>query len=712
MSDRILLRQEIIDRIKKTFKSRNQIKRFSSNELTKDINRFLEDNKDSFKIKDRFDYDFNYHPKTIECAINRKQRSEYGADEPLRSILCHYAFSEDYPPCGLDYEKTLELVFGTSLEKEKAESERIKGHKEYIKESVQSKEDIVLNDSNNQIVIKNSNGSVDLIPFDTSNDSYNVLLFPFQPFEYTGNKSDIEGVITAKLKDMSNLDNLNLQIQYYSDYYIQSYNEAESIGINLNAHLVIWGELYEHRFNDNKEAYLKFVNISNENLAPGILEKGKSEIEKMITLAEVKEGRLLKDIDYIIYWVAASRAYSKMDYVTALKHFNKIKDSGKTKFELYLSIANCYFILQSFQEAKFHYEKLLEPIPNDIDDGAIQYEIKDIIRENGQLEPALLLYPNYAEVYNNYACLLNTLNDKERAKENYEKALIFEPNNCELHYNYALILDDLNDKKGAIKQYKIALKIKPDFAEAHNNYSIILREIGNLKGAIKHRKLAFKVYEDALDHFEYAMLLDEDNNKKGAIKHFKIALELKPDFAEAHKFYAKFLDKSNDKKGAKEHYEKALTHYPNDYKLHYDYANLLLDLKDKKGAIKYIKRALKINRDYKDAHILYAIIYYDMNNMDGAKEHLKKVLKIEPNDVFSNKFYADILFKSNEIDGAKEHYERALKHCSNYGKFHLDYATFLKDGLSDMKMAKRHYLKAIRLQPDLKTKERDENFGL
>ena len=68
----------------------------------------------------------------------------------------------------------------------------------------------------------------------------------------------------------------------------------------------------------------------------------------------------------------------------------------------------------------------------------------------------------YSLMASNYRKMKNYI----KASQNIQTAISLEPQNPIYHFNYANILQDLNHKEEAIEQYKKALELKPDFKEA------------------------------------------------------------------------------------------------------------------------------------------------------------------------------------------------------------------------------------------------------
>ena len=443
-------------------------------------------------------------------------------------------------------------------------------------------------------------------PFDTTKGSYNVLLFPFQPLGMGKHeKIDIENTIITRLLDMSDKDSLNLKIKFDTVDCVKSYSEADSIGKKLNANLIIWGDLYESCTNNN-EACLKFVNISSKDRVPDLKTEDEPKIEKILSLSEVAKGKLQRNVDYIIYWVAGSRSYDKQKYNKALAYFKKIEKSYTITAELYSFIGDTYYLLKNFKETKIYYNK------------------------------ALKINPNFPEVLNNYSALLleKEFKDSIGAKKQIETAIKIYPYSDVEHTNYAILLENkFNDPTGAKEHYEKALKINPNNGLAHFYYANLLKE----------------KYKDYLN----------------AKIHYKKALEINPNSDEANFAYAMLLDHYlHDPEGAEIHYQKTLEINPNYYSAHIAYSSLFIyKYHDLEKARMHIEQALKINPKSVEAQIVYAdFLYGQCKNFEEAKIHFEEAITLEPNYALAHYEYA--LFLKNglkDIKKAKVQYNEAIR---------------------------------------------------
>ncbi len=377
--------------------------------------------------------------------------------------------------------------------------------------------------------------------FDTSKHSYNVLLFPFKPHGNCTYKSDIEEIIATRLSDMNELENLNLQVRFDSVHCVKKYSDAELFGKEQFADLVIWGDLFEKLFSDDKEASLKYINISRRYYVPGI-NRGESA-ENNISLAEVSKGKLQKNIDYIIYWVTASRAFSKEEYASALVNFQKIENSMSINDDLLNYMGLCYFYLDSIDKAKMYFKN------------------------------AIKLNPKYGEAEYNYASLLMTKeNDYQGANKILStllekidsSALILNGDSqaiSKVHYIYAINLEHFNDIMDAKEHYEIALKFDSVNEAAEYKYAMLLDlEFNNINTANEHFIHLLRVNpNDYYTNATYAIFLNREfNDSIGSRKYYEISLSLNPNCAIFHYYYSCLLrDKFHDLTEADNHFREA-----------------------------------------------------------------------------------------------------------------------------------------------------------
>lgn len=281
----------------------------------------------------------------------------------------------------------------------------------------------------------------------------------------------------------------------------------------------------------------------------------------------------------------------------------------------------------SFGEARGFYERLIEPSPT------IEHHFE-------------------------YAYLLQSLNDFEKARRHYEEALqilqeLTKKNPEEYKADIATTLNNLgnllrktNDLKQAQDYYEKALQIRrelakqnpgeylPDVAVSLNNLGNLLSNTNDLKQAKDHYEEALQILQELAkqDPEEYlpntaitlnnlGVLLRNTNDLKKAQDYYEEALQIlrelaqknpekyKPDVATSLNNLGNLLKHTNDLKQAKDYYEEALqirrelvqknpeAYLPDVAASLNDLGNLLSITNDLKQAQDYYEEALQILRE-------------------------------------------------------------------------------------------------------------------
>ena len=142
---------------------------------------------------------------------------------------------------------------------------------------------------------------------------------------------------------------------------------------------------------------------------------------------------------------------------------------------------------------------------------------------------ALRLRPEYAEVHNYLAILLDDMGQTERAQRHYREALRIRPEYPEAHYNFAFALEIAGQVEGAEASYREALRLRPDYPEAHSNLAILLQTRGDLEAAEVHYQEVLRLRPgNPENHYNFSLLFREQGRESAADEHLSTARELGP----------------------------------------------------------------------------------------------------------------------------------------------------------------------------------------
>ena len=265
----------------------------------------------------------------------------------------------------------------------------------------------------------------------------------------------------------------------------------------------------------------------------------------------------------------------------------------------------------------------------------------------------------------------------------YERLIELSPT-IQHHFEYAYLLQSLNDFEKARRHYEEALQIaiqnpevyKPDVAASLNNLGVLLLDTNDLKKAQDY-------YEEAL---QIRRELDMQNPE-----------EYKPDVAASLNNLGSLLSNTNDLTQAKDHYEEALEilrelaqqnpeeYLPNIATTLNNLGGLLRDTNDLKQAQDYYEEALQIRRELTlqnpEAYLPDVAaslnnlgnLLRDINDLKKAQDYYEEALQIRRELTQQNReaYLPDVaktlnnlgvlLCDTNDLKQAQDHYEEALQ---------------------------------------------------
>ena len=440
--------------------------------------------------------------------------------------------------------------------------------------------------------------------FDQNKKGLKVLILPFYKDGDNTSNLKIEETIERRLLEMSEKDNLELQVAYAPKLTPpKTISDGRKLGMEHKVDLVLWGDIFNGA--RDREGRISYVLLKDVSLA--IDRQRHSEHRTIASMAQIRDGHLQADIDYIIYWTLGMGAYSLNDNRVALRRFEKIPSKfGEIDAVLNFYKANACFELSMFKQARHHYEKALKLDPEFarahnnlallLDDHFSEFK-----KARMHFLRALKIMPEYAAAHNNLAILLkNHFEEYKKARIHYERSLALNPGYADAHYNLAILLENhFNAYKDARKHYGLTLKYDPDYAFAHNNLAILLENrFKARKEARTHYRKAIAINpEYAFAHNNLAILLENHfKDYNGARTHYERALEIAPGYADAHANLACLLANNfQEFDMARTLIKKAIAMAPTNGSYYAGYAEMLADyFKEYRLAKKYYKKAISL----------------------------------------------------------------------------------------------------------------------
>lgn len=106
---------------------------------------------------------------------------------------------------------------------------------------------------------------------------------------------------------------------------------------------------------------------------------------------------------------------------------------------------------------------------------------------------ALKKYPDEAFLYYWKGSILNSLDNKKEALENFNKSIELNPDNPKAYIMRGICRSELEDKDGALEDYNKAIELDDKDSTAYSMRACLKLELGDMDGASEDLNLANKL---------------------------------------------------------------------------------------------------------------------------------------------------------------------------------------------------------------------------
>ncbi len=275
-----------------------------------------------------------------------------------------------------------------------------------------------------------------------NDSSFNIMILPFENLDdCLIREMCLEKAIINRFYELKETDNLSIEAKFFSEYEKpHSYAQARKVGQAYNANIVIWGD-YVESCNDTSSACLKFTIIGDTN---PVIQGSGEEREKFMNAFDIKNGRLQKQTDYVIFWAIARSKYENKDYAGALKYYRKINTNGELIREIETMKGYCLLNLNRTKEA----HAIFDQIKSISDNATDYYKSGRLHLSDLDYHSAIIEFNNAVKIDKNLAVAYLYRGDAHYKNGDLEKALI-DYNSAYTIKPYLAILEQY-DKKVSI----------------------------------------------------------------------------------------------------------------------------------------------------------------------------------------------------------------------------------------------------------------------
>lgn len=291
-------------------------------------------------------------------------------------------------------------------------------------------------------------------------------------------------------------------------------------------------------------------------------------VDTVTSIAMLDEMQKLHPGDKSIYNRKAMLLLSESNVKEAFANINAALRIDSLDPKLYITLADVFFAMNSFQKSQNTLEKAFSLAPNDT---TVQMKLAKMylyLRKYPQtlqmLDTILLSAPGNAYVYLLKGFTYKEIKDTSSALKNFNKASILKPDITEAYIQLGLIYAQRKDK-AAVGFYEKALKINPKCREALYNTAYFYQETGDyLKAIDKYNDLILKTGTDKYAYYNIGFIyLEYLKDLKKAAQYFSNAIDADQYYVEAYFNRGLSYEKDLNFNAARKDYQKALELRPN-----------------------------------------------------------------------------------------------------------------------------------------------------
>ncbi len=438
--------------------------------------------------------------------------------------------------------------------------------------------------------------------FDESSKTFNIIILPFDRKEKElGKELKFEETLLSRFMEMKERDSINIQAIYLPNVYPNNYNEAREECKKRNGNLVLYGDYYE----SSSVADLKYVLVDRESDDYAF---GSSGLQHIASLADLKQGKLQKNIDIIIlYSISLQYFYKEKNYYKAINYLEKIpKKHEKVFFNIFNLLGVCYLEIGNYETALSNINKSIE------------------------------LDSSISEAYSNCGVVYRRLGNYRKAIEYYNKAISLDSSNNLAYFNRGLCFMDMRVLDSARTDFEKAIQMDEFHFQAW-------LKLGEAYLNLKQYQEAITCFRKVLKQNSNLLLLSSAYSGLGSVYN-----ELQMDTLSILNL------------------TYAITFNPNFDTLYFNRGAGYMNIKNYDLAIKDFTKAISIDNNFLMAYIYRSNAYALVNDYQLAILDLNKSIEID--SLFSIHIYfnrASCYFEIKEYQKAIEDFTFYLQHLPN-----------------------------------------------
>jgi predicted O-linked N-acetylglucosamine transferase (SPINDLY family) len=337
----------------------------------------------------------------------------------------------------------------------------------------------------------------------------------------------------------------------------------------------------------------------------------------------------------------------------------------------------------------------------------IYSNLGNLLRESNRYDEAekayrqaLKINPDHAFSYNNLGTLLEATSRLSDSETAYRKALAIQPDFVEAWVNLGRVLGSGGRTSDAEDAYRRALQLQPASADAYAALAALLQATQRIDEAEAAYRRALEIRPDSINfNLNLGGLLQALRRFDDAEIVYRNMLAINPNVAEAYNNLSMLLKDTRRLPEAEVACRRALEIFP-DYAGAYNNLGILLnDTRRFEESEQAYHHALRLQPDYMNAYNNLGTLLTSMKRPEEAETVFRKALAVNPNfpEVLSN--FGNLLHGLQRFDEAEDCFRRAVAANPGYYEAHNNLATLLQEA-KKFDLAEPAFREALRLKPD------------
>ena len=252
----------------------------------------------------------------------------------------------------------------------------------------------------------------------------------------------------------------------------------------------------------------------------------------------------------------------------------------------------------------------------------------------------------------------------------------------------------------AINQIKVLNKAYPNVPLLFNLVGACYKALGQLEGSVKMFETAVNIKSDYAEaHKNLGIALRDLGKMDKAIESLKNAISAEPKYVDAYYNLAITFKEQGQLHDAVKSYQKAIEINPNFAQAYNNLGNVYKDLEHHDEAIQSYQKAIEINPNIAEAHNNLGNVFKDLAHHDEAIQSYQKAIEI--NSQFSEAYYnlGATMRQLRQIDSAVKSLKKAISIKPDYAEAYNNLGSCFTL-LGQMNSSIEFYEKAIELKPN------------